>query len=117
MPRRRTTSKKPQSNQLTEDRLAAMIEEATVDAYGESEELTGWFTMIEDNLAVPFETTVLGVGVTVESIDQDRDERIIAICRRGGETQALPIFDLPLPSPPPAGFEWIEAFRRWLGDQ
>ena len=52
----------PQANQLTGDRLAAMIEEATVDAYGESEELTGWFTMIEDSLAVPFETTVLGVG-------------------------------------------------------
>jgi hypothetical protein len=117
MPGRRITSKKPRSYRLSEDRLAAMIEEATVDAYGESEELTGWFTMIEDNLAVPFETTVLGVGVTVEAIDQDRDEQIIAICRRGGETQALPILDLSLPSPPPAGSEWIAAFRRWLGDE
>jgi hypothetical protein len=33
-----------------------MIEQATVDAYGESEQTTGWFTMIDENLAVPFET-------------------------------------------------------------
>jgi len=96
--------------------LAAMIEEATVDCYNESEELTGWYTMIEDNLALPFQTRVLGVEVTVERIDQDRDESIVVICRRGGETQALPILDLPLPSPAPGGSEWIEAFRRWRGE-
>jgi len=28
--------------------------------------------------------------------------------------QAVPILALPLPSPPPAGAEWIEACRRWL---
>ena len=32
-----------------------MIEQATVDAYGEAEQITGWFTMIEENLAKPFE--------------------------------------------------------------
>lgn len=37
-------------------RLDAMIEEATVDCYNEDEQLTGMFTMIEDNLALPFET-------------------------------------------------------------
>jgi hypothetical protein len=37
------------------------------DCYNESAQLTGWFT-IEENLAVPFETTVLGVTVTVERV-------------------------------------------------
>jgi len=36
-----------------------MIEAATVDAYGEDEQATGWFTVIGDNLEVPFETEVL----------------------------------------------------------
>jgi hypothetical protein len=31
-----------------------MIEEATVDAYGESEQLVGFYTMIDEHLAVPF---------------------------------------------------------------
>jgi hypothetical protein len=29
--------------------------------------------------------------------------------------QAIGILDLPLPAPPPAGAEWIEAYRHWAG--
>jgi hypothetical protein len=47
--------------------LEAMIEEATVDAYNDDEQLTGLYTMIEDNLAVPFTTTVLDVEVTARA--------------------------------------------------
>ena len=47
-----------------------MIEQSTVDAYGDVlEQTTGWFTMIDESLAVPFETTVLGMPVTVERVD------------------------------------------------
>ena len=101
---------------LTKARLAEMIEQATVDAYGDSEQNTGWFTVIEENLAVPFETTVLGGPVTVERIDLDRSEQIIAVCRRGRARQSLPIIDLPLPMPLPNGAEWIEAYRRWRAE-
>ena len=61
----------------------------------------------------PFDTKVLGVTVTVERIDMTDDEQIIAICRRGRSLQAIPILDLPLPKPRPAGVEWIEAYRCW----
>jgi hypothetical protein len=57
-------------NKPTRTELHAMIEEATVDAYDEEEQLGGFFNMIEENLAVPFETTVLGVTVTVEGVGQ-----------------------------------------------
>ena len=50
--------------------LDKLIEEATVDCYNESEEVTGIFTMLEENLAVPFSTTLLEVEVTVERVDQ-----------------------------------------------
>jgi hypothetical protein len=99
---------------ITRQRFEEMVEEATVDCYNESEQLTGWFTMIDENVAVPFETTVLGVAVTVVRVDQDRDERIVASCRRGHDRQTLPLLDLPLPEPSPAGAEWIEAYRLWL---
>lgn len=90
-----------------------MIEEATVDAYGESEQVTGWYTAIDDHLATPFDTRVLGVPVTVERVDLDQSEQIVAICKRGRERQSLPILDLPLPTPPPEDAEWIEAYRQW----
>jgi len=34
--------------------LDGLIEEATVDAYGESEQTVGFYTMLEDRLALPF---------------------------------------------------------------
>lgn len=93
-----------------------MIEQATVDAYGDAEKITGWLTMIEENLGVPFETKVLSVPVTVERVDLDRDKQIVAICRRGLARQSLPFIDLPLPTPLPDRAEWIEAYRRWRAE-
>ena len=93
--------------------LDKLIEEATVDCYNESEEVTGIFTMLEENLAVPFVTTLLGVEVTVERIDLNKADEIVAVCRRGRERQMIPIVDLPLPNPKPEGAEWIDAYRRW----
>ena len=94
--------------------LDALVDEATVDAYGEGEELAGFAVMIGDNLAVPFETTVLGVTVTVKRVGQSASG-IVAICVRDKHRQAIPILDLPLPDPPPLGAEWIAAYRRWAG--
>jgi hypothetical protein len=94
-------------------RLEELVEEALVDAYGEAELRTAFFTMIEDQLAVPFETEVLGVTVTVERIDLTDSDEVVAICRRGKQRQPIAILDLPLPSPPPAGAEWIAAYRYW----
>ncbi|WP_327696374.1 calcium-binding protein [Streptomyces sp. NBC_00459] len=93
--------------------LEALIEEATVDAYGEDEQLTGFFTMIEESLAVPFTTTVLGVEVSVVGVDLVEDERMVARCARGSVRQGIGILDLPLPEPAPEGWQWIEAYRYW----
>ncbi len=95
-------------------RLDEMIEEAVMDAYGESEQTVGFYTMLEDNLATPFKTEVLSVEVTVERVDMTDDEQIVAVCARGKTRQRVPILDLPLPNPRPEGADWILAFRRWV---
>ena len=100
---------------ISEAALSAMIEEATVDAYDESEQATGWFTMFEEHLELPFETTVLGTVVTVVSIDLRDYGQLNAICARGRHRQAISLAELPLPMPRPAGSEWIEAYSHWLG--
>ena len=91
-----------------------MVEEAIVDCYNESEQATGLYTMIANNFALPFETTVLGVPVTVERIDLTQRDEIVVVCQRARVRQTVPIIDLPLPSPRPAGAEWIDAYRHWL---
>ncbi|MCX7031450.1 MAG: hypothetical protein NTU62_15205 [Spirochaetes bacterium] len=113
------TNKKtaPRSNRRSrrpaDAKLDQMIEEAIVDAYGESEQTVGFFTMLDENLAVPFQTEMLGVTVTVERIDMTDDEQITAVCARGKSRQHVPILELPLPHPAPKGSEWINAYRRW----
>ena len=92
--------------------LDVLVVEAVVDAYNDDEQLTGLYTMIEDNLAMPFETTVLGVEVTVRKVDL-RADGIVAICHRGRDRQAIGILDLPLPDPAPEGAHWIAAYRHW----
>lgn len=94
--------------------LEAIIEDATVDAYGDDEQLTGLFTMIEEHLAVPFTTTVLGVEVTVRKLDLTADS-IVAVCARGHHRQRIDLLDLPLPTPAPDGAAWIDAYRHWAG--
>ncbi len=101
-------------SELSEADLDALAAQATVDCYNEDEELAGLAVMLEDNLAVPFETTVLGVPVTVTKIDQT-ESGIVAICARGKHRQAIHVLDLPLADPPPRGAEWIAAYRHWAG--
>src|SRR2546426_5981136 len=72
---------------LSKARLDALIEEATVDAYNEAEQVAGLFTMMEDNLQLPFETEIFGLKVTVERIDLTEGDEIVAVCKRSGKRQ------------------------------
>ena len=94
-------------------RLERMISEAIVDCYNENEQATGLFTMVEENLRLPFSTTVLGTQVNVQKVELNDAGEIVAVCSRGPEKQRIPLVDLPLPYPRPKGAEWIEAYRRW----
>jgi hypothetical protein len=98
---------------VSKARFAEMVEEATVDCYNDSEKITGWFTMIDENLAVPFEGTILGMPVVVERVDLTVNEQIVAICMRGPHKQSIPLVDLPRPASLPHGWEWVEAYQLW----
>ena len=98
--------------ELSEEELDALVEQAIVDAYNDEEQLGGFAVMIEDNLEVPFETTVLGVTVTVQKVTQ-AGSGIVADCVHDGHHQAISVLDLPLPEPPPKGAQWIAAYRHW----
>jgi len=52
-----------------------MIAEATVDCYNDSECVTGFSAMIDEHLAMPFQTAVVGVDVTVTGLDLTKDIR------------------------------------------
>jgi len=99
---------------ISERRYQEMVEAATVDSYNDSELITGWYTMIEENLAVPFNASILGVPVRVDKVGLTDNEQIVVRCCHGRHQQLVPILDLLLPMPRPAGSDWIDAFRRWV---
>lgn len=74
----------------SEARLKELIEEAVVDAYTEEEQAVGFFTMIEEHLALPFTVKIQGVAANVEKIDMTPDNQIVAICHRGKTRQEGP---------------------------
>ena len=84
-----------------------------MDCYNDDEQVTGLYTKVEEHLELPFETTVLGVKVTVGGVDLRDTGDIVALCSKGGSRQPIPLDDLPLPTPPPPGVEWVEAYRLW----
>ena len=94
-------------------RLRALIEDATVDCYNDDEQATGLYTMLDEHLVLPFETTVLGITVTVDAIDLRDTGDIVSLCTKNRNRQPIPLDDLPLPAPPPQGVEWVEAYRLW----
>ncbi len=102
-----------QELRLSKARLDDLVEEALVDAYGESEQVTGFFTMMENDLRLPFETEILDMAVIVEGIDITEDDQLVAVCRKDKTKQRISLSELPLPSPLPKGAEWIVAYRYW----
>jgi len=75
---------------ITAAELDELIEQATVDCYNDSEQVTGLFTLLEEHLETPFHTTVLGVSVTVTGVDVTTSDQIIAICQRDRHRQDDP---------------------------
>jgi hypothetical protein len=102
-----------QQPRLSKARLDELVEEALVDAYGESEQVTGFYTMMENDLRLPFETEILGMTVIVEGIDITEDDQLVAVCRKDKTKQRISLSELPLPPPLPKGTEWIVAYRYW----
>ena len=82
------------------DRLDAMIEEAIVDAYTESEQASGFHATIEQHLELPFDGVVLGTTVTVKKLDVTSAGEITAVCYRGRKRQAIPVLELHCPIHP-----------------
>lgn len=98
------------------DTLDEMVEEITVDAYGDDEKLWAFRHAFEDNVELPADGFVIGEPVSVIAVDYDGNERrgLTAKCRReDGSEYVVAASDVVLPQTS-AGARYIAAYRRWL---
>jgi hypothetical protein len=99
-------------------RWEAMIDEATVDCYDESEAFAGMLATLEDRLEFPFQAKVLGETVEVIGLDADQSSErrgVVARVRRGGRQYAAALADLEPVEKDTETAEWLAAYRYWLG--
>jgi hypothetical protein len=102
---------------MDKERLEALLEEATVDCYGEDEEFTGMMCTLGEQLQFPLKATVIGEMVDVVEIDERRSSLgrgVVARVRRGGQDYWVGLAELEFVDPDPISAEWLEAYRHWL---
>lgn len=96
--------------------LDKLIEEITVDAYGDDEQLWAFRQAFEDDVALPADGFVIGEPVSVIAVDYDGNQRrgLTANCRReDGSEYVIAVSEVVLPQAS-TGARYIAAYRRWL---
>jgi hypothetical protein len=101
---------------VTKQVLDELIEQITVDANGEDEELGAFLQAFEDEVALPADASVVGEPVSVMEFDYDgnRLRGLTAKCRRGDETYVISLADVVFPADAP-GARYVAAYRKWMG--
>lgn len=107
------TVKATETSKISQKKLAALIDEATVDAHDEDEQLMGLMTAVVDEVDVPFEAKAVGEAVTVVGFDDGPGLTIQAICKRNKRKYKVGLSSLEWLTPKPKGFEWIAAYLEW----
>ena len=99
------------------DALDELIEEITVDAYGDDEQLWAFRQAFEDEVSLPADGFVIGEPVAVVEIDYDGNDRrgLTAKCRRAdGSEHLVGAADVVFPEKS-SGARYVAAYRKWLG--
>ena len=95
--------------------LDRLIEEITVDAYDEDEQLMGFENAFDEGADFPCPGTVMGEEVEVLSVSVKNHRReLIATCKRGGRQYDVALLDIDVHGDS-ATYRLIAAYRRWLG--
>jgi hypothetical protein len=96
--------------------LDALIEELTVDAYNDEEQLSGFLVGAEEAVVRGEQATIAGVSVEVISVDCRPDARtgLTARVSRDGARHEVALADLTLAPGSELGVV-VAAYRRWQG--
>jgi len=97
--------------------LDELIEEITVDAYGDDEQLWAFRQVIEDEVALPADGFVIGAPVSVVAFDYDGNTRrgLTAKCRReDGSVHVVAASEVTFPERS-IGARYVAAYRQFLG--
>jgi hypothetical protein len=95
--------------------LDNLIDEITVDAHDEDEQLMGFDAAFDEDASFPCPGTVVGEEVQVLSVSRgDNRRELIAACQRAGRQYDIALLDIDIHADPTTA-RLLAAYRRWLG--
>lgn len=95
--------------------LDTLIEEITVDAYDQDEQLMGFENAFDEDASFPCSGTVVGEEVQVLSVSRgDNRHELIATCQRHDRRYEIALLDVDLDADPQTSL-LIAAYRRCIG--
>ncbi|HEY2595804.1 MAG TPA: calcium-binding protein [Chloroflexota bacterium] len=96
--------------------LDALIDEITVDAHDEDEQLMGFENAFDEVAHLPCPGTIIGQQVEVLSVSRANNRHeLIATCERNGQRYQVALLDIDLQADE-ATSRLIAAYRRWTSD-
>lgn len=103
---------------MEQKRLRELLEEATVDCYGEDEEFSGVLVTLDENLNFPLQAELLGDIVEVTGLSERSSLRrgIVADIKKGERSTTANLADLTFVNPDPTSAELLAMYRYWLGE-
>ncbi len=104
------------SNTARLSELDALIDDLTVDAYGDEEQLAGFLVGAEEALQGGEPGSIAGIEVEVIEVDSGPDARtgLTARVQRNGQTYDVALADLTFAADSQLGLI-VAAYRRWQG--
>jgi hypothetical protein len=93
--------------------LDELIDEITVDAHDQDEQLMGFENAFDEDANFPCPGTVLGEKVNVLRVSRgDNRHELIATCQRDGRRYDIALLDIDVDADP-ATSRLLAAYRRW----
>lgn len=101
---------------MDEERLRALIAEATIDCYGEYEEFWGMLAALEDELTFPFAAAVLGDRLQVIGIDSEASSErrgVMVSLEKNGRVYSFPLSEIEPVQKQGHNAAWVAAYKLW----
>lgn len=102
---------------MDDERLQELINEATVDCYGEEEEFWGMLAALEDELEFPLKATLIGEQVELIGFNNKGSSFRCGILARvfyKGKEYSVSLADLQMGNADSHSAKWLAAYRHWF---
>ena len=100
-----------------EERLQALIDEATIDCYDEEEQFWGMLAVLDSELNFPLAGTLIGEQLALIGTDGNASSShrgIVARVLYKDQVYSVSLADLQITGADSRSAEWVAAYRYWL---